>query len=88
MSNPFNILNNSNQVFNNSNMQSIKNAYQLLMNSKNPMQVFNMLAQNNPNMKPILNMLNNGVNPQQIFLNMCKDRGINANEFLKQITSK
>lgn len=88
MSNPFNVLNNSNQMFNNSNIQSIKNAYQLLTNSKNPMQVFNMLAQNNPAMKPILNMLNNGGNPQQIFMNMCKERGINANEFLKQITSK
>jgi hypothetical protein len=48
--------------------------------------LFNRLASNNPNLQPIVNMIYKGVSPQQIFNNICQQKGINPQEFLKQIT--
>jgi len=80
MSNPFNALNPS--------IAPIQNAYQMLVNSPNPMAMFRQMAANNPRLQPIVNMLNQGANPQQIFNSMCQQRGINPQEFLKNITGK
>lgn len=87
MSNPFNALNPNNPMNANS-MASIRNAYQMLTQSRNPMQVFQQLAQQNPQLQPALQMLQQGMNPQQIFNTMCQQRGINPQEFLKNITGK
>lgn len=87
MSNPFNTLNPANP-YNSNAMAGIRNLYQMIMNSGNPMQTFQQLASNNPNMQPILNMLRQGGNPQQIFNSLCQQRGINPSEFLKSITGK
>ena len=81
MSNPF--YNQMNPALNN-----IRGAYQMIMNSSNPMQVFTQIARNNPQLQPILNMLNNGANPQQLFNSLCQQRGINPQEFIKSITGK
>lgn len=67
------------------NMNQMKELYNA-MRSGNSMQIFQKMAQNNPNMQPILNMLNSGANPQQLFYQMCKQRGINPEEFIKNIT--
>ena len=69
-------------------MNNYQNIYQMLINSKNPVQLFSNLAQNNPQLKPIVNMLNQGANPQTIFNSMCEQRGINPQEFLKGITGQ
>ena len=76
MSNPFNTMN------------PIQNAYQVLTTAKNPMQAFYQIAQQNPNLQPIVNLLNNGANPQQLFVSMCQQRGINPNEFIRNITRR
>ena len=81
MANPFNIMN---PMFNN--MGNIQNAYRAIMNSKNPMMLFNQFAMQNPQMQPIVQALNNGANPQQLFNNLCQQRGINPQQFIKQIT--
>ena len=83
MSNPFNAIN---PAMNNPAMNSIQNAFRMLMNSNNPMQLFQNMAQQNPQLKPIVQMLRNGGNPQQIFMNMCQQRGIDPQQFLKTIT--
>ena len=80
MSNPFNAINPMNR-----NMGNIQNDYQMLMNAKNPMQVFNQLAMNNPQMQPIIQALQMGQNPQQLFNNLCRQRGIDPQQFLNQI---
>ena len=85
--NPFNTLNPANP-YNANNMGSIRNAYQMIMQSKNPMQAFQQLARNNPKLKPALDMLNQGMRPEQIFNTMCQQRGINPQEFLKNIMGK
>lgn len=67
------------------NPNDLRNLYKAMQNG-NPMQMFQQIAMKNPNMQPILNMLNNGANPQQLFYQMCKQRGINPDEFIKNIT--
>ena len=62
------------------------NIHKMLVNSKNPIQLFNTMAQNNPQLKPIAEMLNKGMTPQSIFNSMCEQRGINPQEFLRTIT--
>ena len=84
MSNPFNAIN----PINNINIGAIQNMYQMLMNSANPMQMFQNMAQSNPQLQPIANMLRNGGNPQQIFNSLCQQRGINPQQFLTSITGR
>lgn len=73
---------------NNFNFSGMRNAYQLLTNSKTPLQLFQQLAGNNPNFQPVLQMLQQGRDPQQIFNILCQQRGINPQEFIKNITGK
>ena len=45
----------------------------------------NNLLQNNPNLKPIINMIKNGANPKQMFFEMAKQKGIDPSTILSQI---
>ena len=81
MPNPFNIGGSTPNFTNN-----LKNIYQAMSQSANPYQMFLNLAGNNPQMQPIIKAMQSGGNPQQIFNQMCRQRGINPNEFIKQIT--
>ena len=67
------------------NMSHIKNLYNA-MKSGNPSQIFQMMANNNPSMKPIMDMLNKGADPRDLFYKLCNQRGINPEEFIKNIT--
>ena len=58
------------------------------MNNLNPYQMLLELAKNNPNMKPIFEQLQKGVNPESLFRELCKQRNINPDEFIKDIQSK
>lgn len=78
MANPFNT-HNTNQNF------QLKNVYKMLTQSKNPMQVFQQMAMNNPQMQPIMDMLRNK-SPEEVFNYMCRQRGIDPQQFLKSIT--
>ena len=49
-------------------------------------QIFQQMAMSNPQMKPVLQMMNSGVTPRQIFYDICQQRGINPDEFIKNIT--
>lgn len=68
-----------------SNTNQLKELYKMMQNG-NPMQVFQQMAMRNPNMQPILNMLNNGANPKDLFYQMCKQKGVNPDEFIKNFT--
>lgn len=87
MSNPFNAINPSNP-YNANSMANLRNMYQMLTQSSNPMQTFQQLAMNNPKLQPVLNMLKQGANPQQLFINMCQQRGINPQDFLRNLTGR
>ena len=84
MPNPF-YINRSNQ--NNVQNTNLNELYNVLMTSKNPMQAVSNIAKNNPRMAPILNMLNNGISPEQIFMSMCQQRGINPQDFLNKMAN-
>lgn len=81
MPNPFNVFN---SVL--PNLNNIKNVYKAMSQSQNPYQMFLNLAGNNPQMQPIVQAMQNGGNPQAIFNQMCQQRGIDPNEFIKSIT--
>ena len=87
MSNPFNALK-PNNPYNNNNMAGVRNIYQAMTQSGNPMQMFQNLAMRNPQMQPVLNMLRNGANPQQVFNSLCQQRGINPQEFIRNIVGR
>ena len=65
---------------------SLNDIYKMLSTSNNPQELFAKLAKNNPQMAPILNLLNNGYSPEQVFNMLCKQRGVNPQEFLNSIT--
>lgn len=84
MSNPFNTM----KQVNNFNMQNIGNLYQTLMSSRNPIQLIENMAQNNPQLRPIVSALKGGANPKSLFESLCKEKGIDPNEFIKTIQGK
>lgn len=67
------------------NVNQVKEMYNA-MKSNNPIQMIQKMAQTNPNMQQVLNALNNGANPQTLFYQMCHQKGINPDEFIKNIT--
>lgn len=84
MPNPFSAVNPINRY--SPNMGNLRSMYQAVMNSSNPMQAFSQIASKNPNLQPIMQALRGGANPQQLFNSLCQQRGINPQEFLRQLT--
>lgn len=82
MPNPFSILNPSNPMRG----YDFNAIQQLYRNMGNPMQLLNQAVKSNPQMRPIMDALNRGANPQQMFYSLCQQRGINPQEFLRNIT--
>lgn len=77
------------QMQNNPQLGSIKQAYNMFQNGNmNPMQIINNMAMQNPQFKPFAQMLQNGANPEQVFRQMCQQRGIDANQFIQMLTQK
>jgi hypothetical protein len=54
----------------------------------NPYQALLELSKNNPNMKPIFEQLQKGTSPESLFREMCKQRNINPDEFIKDLQTK
>lgn len=75
--NPFNQSNAINPNF--------KSVYEALTKSSNPMQVLSSLAYANPSLQPIVNALNSGQNPQDLFYQLCSSRGVNPQDILNQL---
>lgn len=82
MGNPFNALNPNNPL-RGYDFNQLRNMYK---NMGNPMQMLNQMAMQNPRMQPIVQALQGGANPQQLFNTLCQQRGINPREFVKNIT--
>lgn len=80
MANPF-YINNDSQMYN------IKSIYNAIKQSNNPYQTFLNLAGSNPQMQPIIQALQKGTSPEQLFNSMCQQRGIDPKEFIKKITN-
>lgn len=70
----------------NPNMAQFRSLYQVMSKCNDPKQMFEFLAKTNPKYQPIVDMLNNGMSPEQMFYSLCQQRGVNPQEFLKNIT--
>lgn len=55
-----------------------------LFNGPNPMQTFMQLVGNSPKAQFAINMLNSGANPEQIVRQICKEQGIDVNQYMSQ----
>ena len=69
------------------NMSQVKQIYNMLRYSNNPGQLLNQMVANNPQLAQTVNLIRNNGNYEQIFRNMCKERGINADDFIRQMNS-
>lgn len=77
MSNPL-----LNALFQTGGMSPIIQAFK---NGGNPSAILRQAAQNNPSLQPIVQALNQGTNPQQLFYNLCQQRGIDPTTILNQL---
>ena len=73
-------------IMNGINMGQVKQIYNMLRYSNNPDALLNNLLSQNPQMAQAINLIRSNGNYEQIFRNMCKERGINADEFIRVIT--
>lgn len=67
------------------NMQQVKNIYSMLRNSNNPNFLLNQMVQQNPQLAQTINLVKANGNYEQVFKNMCKERGIDPQEFIRQM---
>ena len=64
--------------------QSAKKMMGMLNGVKNPQQALMMVAQQNPDLNSIMQMVG-GRNPQQVFYEECQKNGVNPEEILKEL---
>ena len=85
MGNPF--YTGGSSTMNGINMQQVKQIYSMLKNSNNPNYLLNQMANQNPQMAQTINLIRSNGNYEQVFRDMCKQRGINADDFINQMNS-
>ena len=66
------------------NLAPIKNMMQMLNSAQNPQAVLQMLAQKNPQMTQVMQLVG-GRNPQQVFYELCRQKGVNPDDILNQL---
>ena len=66
------------------NIAPIKNMMQMLNGAQNPQAVLQMLAQKNPQMAQVMQLVG-GRNPQEVFYEMCRQKGVNPDDILNQL---
>ena len=66
------------------NLAPLKNMLAMLNGAQNPQAALNMLAQKNPQMAQVMQLVG-GRNPQEVFYEMCKQRGVNPDDILNQL---
>lgn len=67
---------------------SVKRMANMLGSSNNPQQIIQRMAQTNPQMGAIMNMLNtSGMTPKGLFYTMARQQGIDPNRILAMLQS-
>lgn len=51
----------------------------------NPQTMISKMVQNNPNLKPVMDMVKNGANPRDLFYSMAKQKGVDPESILSQL---
>jgi hypothetical protein len=71
---------NQNMSLQNNNLNNLVN---LMKGAKNPQALIQQIATQNPQMRTILNMVqNNGRNPKDLFYDIAKQKGVNPDDIL------
>lgn len=65
-----------------SNLKRIKEMVGMIKGARNPQVILSQMASNNPQMKSVLDMVQTGGDPKQIFFNACKQKGIDPEQIL------
>lgn len=66
-------------------MPQLQNMYQSIFKSGNPMQAIQRMAASNPRFAQISNLMKQGRNPESIFREMAAQRGIDPDDFIRQL---
>lgn len=66
------------------NIAPIKNMIAMLNSAQNPQAVLQMLAQKNPQMAQVMQLVG-GRNPQEVFYELCRQKGVNPDDILNQL---
>lgn len=66
------------------NLAPLKNMMTMLNGAQNPQAALNMIAQQNPQMAQVMQLVQ-GRNPQEVFYEMCKQKGVNPDDILNQL---
>ena len=69
------------------NMQQLKQVFNVVRYSKDPQAMLDQMIKNNPQLASTINVIKANGNYEQVFRNMCKERGINADDFINQLNS-
>lgn len=64
-------------------IQSFQRITKMLQGAQNPQAAISQFVQSNPQMQQIIRMCN-GKNPKDIFIQECKNRGIDPNETMRK----
>lgn len=68
------------------NNSHIVNAFRMMRGAKNPQQMLMNMAQQNPQMKQTLDMINNsGKSPKDLFYELAKQKGVDPNQILSML---
>ena len=68
------------------NIAPIKQMMNMVMSSRNPQAMVNQMLQNNPQYKQVMDIVNqNGGDPKKAFYELARQKGINADEFLRTL---
>lgn len=84
MANPF--FNSVPTQFHGIDMGRVKQIYNMLCGSSNPNQLLDQMTAQNPQLAQTVNLIRANGNYEQVFRGICKERGINPDEFIRVIT--
>lgn len=70
----------------NNGLAQIKQAYKFIQSAANPTAALQQAAQNNPALGQVMNLCA-GKNPEQVFYELCKMRGVNPQDVINQLKS-
>lgn len=67
-------------------MQNVRQMMGMLNNSQNPQVMMNSMVQNNPNMKQVMDIINqSGGDPKKAFYALAEQKGIDPQEILNML---
>lgn len=66
------------------NLAPLKNMLSMLNAAQNPQAALQMLAQKNPQMAQVMNLVG-GRDPKDVFYELCKQKGVNPDDILNQL---